>query len=641
MKRILFYISLLFATLPALAQTLSIEHFTKDAIFNQIEMSPNGDYIALSVPKGDRTNLVVVKREGLKPVNSIRFNRNEHPGVFFWANNSRLVYSKVYKDVFEEAKGGYGELFAVDYNGKNFQQIFGYSDEKSKIRSKRGLKAHGRIVSRLLDDEDHILVQAYLWGRNVDDPYKVYKVNINNTKRTRISTSPFGRFDIVYNRQGIPVIGHGRDHKNEEQMYWYQDEKWVAVDKESDLFDYEPVSLSADASQLYLESHSGKKLTDVLAVYDMKSKKITQLYQNPDFDIYNYVRDPDSRKIVAVKTVTDGAEYHYLDQSSGFAQLHQKFINSFPGADVMLDTDSLDNQFALVHVASDTIVGDYYLFDTKKQSVSYLISKRPWLKQQHMLPQKQIKFETRDGYTVYGYLTMPRNTDKPVPLVVDVHGGPYGVWDTWYLDTTSQLYANRGFAVLKVNFRGSGGYGKEHEETAYQKRATMIQEDIIDGTRWALGLKEIDDSKVCIMGGSFGGYSSLMAPLIEPDLYKCAAPMYGAYDLVYQMNNADYIGSGSVTIGAKEVYGETEEHWKKSSPLTYIDKLKTPLLIVTGGQDTRVPPQSAWNLKEALEERDMPFEWLYKAKEGHGFYNKDNRKELHQRTLAFFDKHLN
>ena len=204
----------------------------------------------------------------------------------------------------------------------------------------------------------------------------------------------------------------------------------------------------------------------------------------------------------------------------------------------------------------------------------------------------------------------------------------------------AQFFANNGYAVLQINFRGSGGYGKSYELDAYQKRSTLIQYDIIDGTRWAQQLEAIDNTKVCIIGGSFGGYSALMAPLIEPLLYKCSISRYGPYDLVYQMNHADYMHKDSVSVGAKKKYGDNEVHWQKASPLTYIDKLKTPLFIVTGGRDTRVPPQSAWNLKEALDERDISYQWLFKEKEGHGFRNPKNKLELYQKSLAFINLHL-
>jgi len=156
----------------------------------------------------------------------------------------------------------------------------------------------------------------------------------------------------------------------------------------------------------------------------------------------------------------------------------------------------------------------------------------------------------------------------------------------------------------------------------------------------ALSLDNITDDKVCIIGGSFGGYSALMAPLIEPDLYKCAIPRYGPYDLVYQMKNADYMSKDSVSVGAKEKYGNNEELWRKQSPITYIDKLKTPLLIVTGGKDIRVPPESAFILKRALDERNISYQWLYKEKEGHGFINPENKMELYTKSLAFINKYL-
>jgi len=630
---------MIFISTAAQSKVLPAEYFTKQSNFSSIKLSPDGLYFAATVPKQKKTNLVIVDRKKMKPLVSFGFGENEHVGKFYWASDNRIVYSKVYQKKDRETKTNKGELFAVNIDGSKHLQIFGFSDKKSKLKSKRGLDANAKIVHMLPNDPDHILIKASKKSGDSDDPAKAFKINIYNKKRTLVTKTPLGNMRIVFNSDGIPVIASGKDRKGKSIKYLYQDESWQEIAKDNPLRNYSAVSVNADQSKLYLKKSFKKGGTSALYQYDFKSKEISLLFNDPIVDIEAYIREPGTGIIVGVKTMFDGIQYHYLDKTRPFSKTHQLIAQSFPGYDIYITANAVTDNEAVITIKSDKNPGEYYLYNRDKQSIDFLISKKPWLNESHMAQRKIVQYTARDGKTIYGYLTMP-NSDKPLPLIVDVHGGPFGVQDSWFFNSDAQFFANNGYAVLQINFRGSGGYGSSYEKVAYKKRSTLIQHDIIDGTRWAQQLESIDDDNVCIIGGSFGGYSALMSPLIEPELYKCSISRYGPYDLVYQMSNADYMSKDSVSVGAKKKYGDNEAHWKKASPLSYIDKLKTPLFIVTGGKDTRVPPQSAWNLKEALDKRNISYQWLYKEKEGHGYKNPKNKLELYQKSLAFINLHL-
>lgn len=630
---------MLFISSAAHTEVLPVEYFTKQSNFSSIKLSPDGLYFAATVPKQNKTNLVIVDRKKMKPTMSFTFGKNEHIGKFYWASNTRLIYSKVYQKNDRETKTNKGELFAANVDGTEQLQIFGSSDSKSKLRSKRGLDATAKIVHMLPNDANHILIKSSKRGSDYDEPVKVYKLNINNKKRSLVTKTPLGSMRIVFNIDGTPVIASGKNRKGKLIKYLYQDDTWQQIAKDNPLTQYSAISVNADQSKLYLSKTAKKSGTQALYEYDFSSKKITLLFNDPIVDIEAYIREPGTGIIIGVKTMFDGINYHYIDKEGKFSKTHQLIAQSFPGYDINITANATADNEAVITIKSDKNPGEYYLYNREKQSIDFLISKKPWLHESHMVEQKLIQYTARDGKTIYGYLTMPES-DKPLPLIIDVHGGPFGVQDDWFFNSDAQFFANNGYAVLQINFRGSGGYGKSYEKVAYKKRSTLIQHDIIDGTRWAQQLEDIDDTKVCIIGGSFGGYSALMSPLIEPLLYKCSVSRYGPYDLVYQMSHADYMSKDSVSVGAKKKYGDNEAHWKKASPLSYIDKLKTPLFIVTGGRDTRVPPQSAWNLKEALDERNISYQWLYKEKEGHGYRNPKNKLELYQKSLAFINLHL-
>ena len=635
----LIWLSIFFST-GSFSAPLPLEHFTKASIFNNILLSPDGKFFAASVPKENTTALVVIDRNKMKIVKAFGFGRDEHVGVFSWANNSRLIYTKVYQLDDQERKSNRGEIFAVNIDGSAHMQIFGYSDNKSKNKQKKGLKAHAKILNLLPNDPKHVLLLTRKWQSDHDDPMKLFKVNIYNKKRTLINKTPLGNMKIVTNGQGDLVIASGKDRNGKKVKYLFKQNQWQEINKDEPLIRYTPISVNRDGTKLYLTKTKAKGGTQALYQYNFKSKEILLLFNHPIVDIKSYIRAPGSREIIAVKTMLDGIDYHYIDHQHPFTKVHQQLAATFPEYDINVAGNSLqDNEF-VISIKSDKNPGEFYLFNQKAQTVDHLISRKGWLNEADMMPRKLIQFRARDNQTIYGYLTLPKATGKPHPLIVDVHGGPFGVQDAWHFNTDAQMFANNGYAVLQVNFRGSGGYGKTYKESAYLKRNSLIQHDIIDGTRWALGLDNIDDEKVCIVGGSFGGYSALMAPLLEPTLYKCAIPRYGPYDLVYQMTHADYMSKDSVSVGAKKKYGDNEQIWLEQSPLTYIDKLQTPLLIVTGGKDRRVPPQSALNLKKALDDRKINYHWLYKEKEGHGFTNPENKLELFEKSLKFIDRYI-
>lgn len=638
MKYIITLLILLIST-ASQAKVLPTEYFTKPAQFKSVKLSPDGLHFAATVPKENKTTLVIVDIKTMKPVQSFSFDQNEHVSKFYWASSSRLVYSKVYQRKDKETKTNKGDWYAANIDGSQYLQIFGASDKKSKLRSKHGLDASAKVISMLPNDPHHILIEAKNKRGDFDDPVKIFKVNIDNKKRSLITKTPLGKMKIIFNVDGTPIIASGKNRAGKKKKYLYQEQSWHEIAKESPLRKYALISVSADQKTLYLRKPIKKGSTQALYSYDFATKEITLLFNDPIVDIEGYIKEPGTDIIIGVKTMFDGISYHYIDKQKKFSKTHQLIAQSFPGYDITISANAVSDNESIVTIKSDKNPGEYYLYNRKNQSIDFLISKKPWLNENHMASRKLVQYIARDGTTIYGYLTLPAS-DKPLPLIIDVHGGPFGKQDSWLFDSDAQFFANNGYAVLQINFRGSGGYGSSYEQGAYRQRSTLIQHDIIDGTRWAQQLETVDDANVCIIGGSFGGYSALMSPLIEPLLYKCSISRYGPYDLVYQMNNADYMSKDSVSVGSLKKYGDNETHWKKSSPLTYIDKLKTPLFIVTGGQDTRVPPQSAWNLKEALDERDISYQWLFKEKEGHGFRNPKNKLELYQKSLAFINLHL-
>ena len=598
------------------------------------------------MPQKDRTVLAIFDRETLKPTYVYRFPEENHVDEFHWVNNERLVFTRLFRDNSQEQLVTNGQIYAGNFDGSKSDIIFGWSAGMDKSGSHRMRKnkgpdrSFGDILHTLPSDPDHIVISARHMDNKYDSPVRILKLNVYSGKKSVITRTPFGNMWVKLDNSGKPVFANGTDPRGVKRSYFYQDRDWVEIDKTSALHNYYPISINNAGDKLYMVSHLDGK-TDALYQYDFKTKEIKLIFNHPVSDIHAYIREPSTNIVVGAEVMPDAFEYHYFEPENEYAKLHMALAHALNGRDITITSRTKDLSEMIVLVQSDKNPGDFYLFNNKKKSLQYMMSRKQWLDPNLMAERKPIKFKARDGVDIYGYLTLPTNTKTKVPLITYVHGGPYGVNDSWFFDSTAQLLANNGFAVLQVNYRGSGGYGLAYENIAYRKRHSLIQHDIIDGTKWALTQPEIA-SKACIMGWSFGGYSALMSPLIEPELFKCSIAAAGVYDAVLQEEEADYSRISSVSEGeAAKKYGKNEELLKKESPITYIDNLKTPILIVHGGKDKRVPPEQAYLLKEALDERNMPYEWLFKEKEGHGFFNEENEIAFYKKSLEFLNKHLN
>jgi Dipeptidyl aminopeptidases/acylaminoacyl-peptidases len=225
-------------------------------------------------------------------------------------------------------------------------------------------------------------------------------------------------------------------------------------------------------------------------------------------------------------------------------------------------------------------------------------------------------------------------------MVLVPHGGPHGLSDSWFYDNDAQFLASRGYLVLQVNYRGSGGRGHAFEAAGYLKWGTRIQQDLIDGVKWAETKKYADPKRVCVYGGSFGGYSAMMTVIRAPDLFKCAVGYAGVYDLA-MMYKKGSIGSDKLGKSyLSTVIGKDDADLAANSPDKLADKIDVPVLLIHGEDDQRVPFAQAKAMRSALDAAHKPYEWLAKPGEGHGFYTEANNIDLFNHLQAFLEKNI-
>jgi dipeptidyl aminopeptidase/acylaminoacyl peptidase len=303
-------------------------------------------------------------------------------------------------------------------------------------------------------------------------------------------------------------------------------------------------------------------------------------------------------------------------------------------------TFTKDGSEAVFRVSSDRNPGEFYLLDKNKKA-TYLMATREWIKLEQMAEMRPISLTARDGLEIRGYLTVPKGSDgKNLPLIVHPHGGPFGPFDDWGFDPEVQMLANHGYAVMQLNFRGSGNYGREFERSGYQQWGGTMQDDLTDATLWAIKEGIADQDRICIYGASYGAYASAMGIAKEPDLYKCAVGYVGVYDMALMYNRGDIRERDSGVNFLKEALGTGSNKLAAASPTKMADRIKAPIFIVSGGEDQRAPKAHSEALRDALKKAGKPYEWMVAEHEGHGFFKEETNLELYTRMLAFFDKYI-
>jgi len=293
-------------------------------------------------------------------------------------------------------------------------------------------------------------------------------------------------------------------------------------------------------------------------------------------------------------------------------------------------------------VIGDNTTPEYFLYNRTKNQVQKLFDSLPWIDDSQLARMHPVIIKARDGVELNGYLTIPPGSPgENLPMVIMPHGGPHGIRDSWGYDDQVQLMATHGYAVLQVNYRGSGGYGLAFEKMGYLQWGLAMQDDLTDATDWAIHEGIADPKRICIYGWSYGGYATLMGIVREPDLYQCAVAGAGVYDQDIQYKKADF--TRFTRWGADyidKVIGPTAEDRRRASPITYVDRIKTPLFIVHGEEDLRVPLEHARALVKALKAVGITPQYMEKDNEGHGFFNEENRADFNRALLDFLDKHI-
>ncbi|MCF6193251.1 MAG: S9 family peptidase [Kangiellaceae bacterium] len=634
---------------------LPIEYFTKPSDRRTAKISPDGKHIiAIITHQGKEVfGVIDIKKKEISSFIGVR-GSGRNIGTVHWVNNERLVYS-IYETKNYDKQANYtGELYAVNVDGSKHNIIFGYRageySSNTRIRKRKSSYASHEILDYMEDDDKHILIAYYPWkvvGKTWRfDPMAkplIRILNIYNGRLSNLGNLPLaGASAIVDNNGDVRfAIAVNKDNKTVISYRKTIESNWIEFELENfEGNSISPISFAENNNSVYLEANVGEG-TSALYLLNLETSEVEKVFHNQNVDMSQIVRDFSLRRVVYVGTELGLPEYHYIEPNNKKSKLHKKLMKAFKAQDVLITSATKDGNKMIVLTYADNNPGDFYIFDTKTLDASYLMSRSSWVDPSLMVKSAPKSFTTRDGQTIFGYLTLPKNTNGKVPLVVHPHGGPHGVRDSWYYQGTTQLLANRGYAVLQVNYRGSGGFGKAYQQIGYGKWGTLMQDDLTDATRTLIDEGLVDADRICIYGGSYGGYAALMGVVRDPDLYQCAIGSVGVYDLPLMFeegNIPNRLRNGLAYL--RQAVGTDMNDLKQRSPVYNVEKIKAEILLIHGKKDTQVPIIQAYRLKEAFDNIGKKYGWLEIRNEGHGYRDADNRELVHKTILEFLDKNI-
>ena len=632
---------------------LPIEHFTRYDEFGGIKLSPTGEFAAYMTGKYGRSMLVFISMKDKKITGGVNCPEGFEIFDFDWASNSRVVFQIAERQLGLLQPSPTGEMLAVDVDGKRQKFVYGYRTGEQQtgtlIKARESSYATADLISPLLVDEKSILIEEHPWRAGASYWYYdrdakplITQLDIYTGKKRKLDIAPLANATVMVDHNDRVRFAIGLNPQFKLAVSWKPDPDGPWTEFALPGFREEsvrPRKFSEDNQSVFFTGVKEDESLDALYKLNLHTKDISKVYGFENTDVTGVVYDLSGRRIVGVVSYVDKRSVHWLDPEDRAARIYRSLHNAFPGQTVSIASTTKDGNIAIVFVHSDVNPGDYYLFDTQTMKADYLRPARQWIDPATMRAKTPFSLRARDGLQLHGYLTLPVGSG-PHPMVVLPHGGPHGVRDTWDFDWEVQMLANRGYAVLQVNYRGSGGYGMDFEEQGFRQWGAKMQDDITDATRWAIEQKYADANRMCIFGASYGGYAALMGAVREPELYRCAIGFAGVYDLELMLSSADIPRSKSGRAYLNVALGNDREQLRARSPTHNADKISIPVLLIHGKEDWRAAYEQATRMKAALDKHQKPYEWMSLSREGHGVYDEESRKEMYDRILGFLDKHL-
>jgi len=603
-------------------QLVPLKDFFRNSEKTRYTLSPNGEYLAYLAPYKNRMNIHVQKIGSDKTLRLTGVEDRDLAG-YFWATNDRILYVRDF-DGDENF-----HVFGVDINGGNDKDLTPFE----------GVLA--QIIDDLEDDDEHIIVGLNKRNPQIFDPYRL---NINTGELDMIAQNPGNITGWMTDHDGKLRVAISTDGVNGSILYRpTENDEFKVVLTTNFRETVSPLFFTFDNQHLYASSNLNRDKSAIVKFDISNGKELEVLYENDEVDVSGLTYSRKRKVLTFIHYVDWKRQYKFLDKERETLQNRLEDEIGKQYEVVVVSSSKAEDKF-LVRSYSDRSLGAFYFYDKNTDILEKITEVSPWLNENDLAKMKPITYTSRDGLTINGYLTLPKDVPhENLPVVVNPHGGPWAR-DTWTFKPDVQFLANRGYAVLQMNFRGSTGYGRKFWESSFNEWGLKMQDDITDGVHWIVNQGIADPNRIAIYGGSYGGYATLAGVTFTPDLYACAVDFVGVSNLFTFMGTIPPYWKPYLKM-LKEMVGDPDnaqdhERLTATSPVFHVDKIKAPLLIAQGAKDPRVVQAESDQMVEALRSRGIDVEYILKENEGHGFHNEENRFEFYAAMERFLAKHL-
>jgi len=606
----------------SIAPTIELEDFFKNPERTSYQISPDGSHYSYLAPYENRRNIFV---ENIETGETKRITSQTDRDIagYFWANNEQLIFMR------DDGGDEFWYLVATDV-----------SSGEEKVLTKAD-SVRTQIIDDLEDIPNEMIIGLNKRNPQVFDPYRL---NLETGEMTMVAENPGNITGWMTDHDGKLRIAFVTDGVNQSIMHRATEEDdWANVITTNFKQSVSPRFFTFDNQNIYATSNVGRDKEAAIILDLSNGEEIEVLYENETNDVSGLMYSRKDKKIIGASYYTDKAGRHYFDEAS--KARYDRLTKELEGYEVAITGYTKAEDKFMVRTYSDRSLGDYYLYDDSTDELKHLANVSPWINEDDMASMKPISYKSRDGLTIHGYLTLPKGMEnaKNLPVVVNVHGGPWAR-DRWGFNPEVQFLANRGYAVLQMNFRGSTSYGREFWEASFDQWGLSMQEDVQDGALWLVEQGIADPARLAIYGGSYGGYATLQGLVKDPDFYACGVDYVGVSNLFTFMNGIPpywkpYLEMMYEMVG-DPTDAEDSTRMASTSPALNADKITAPLFVAQGANDPRVVKSESDQMVDAMKSRGIEVQYMVKDDEGHGFRNEENKFDFYRAMESFLGEHI-
>ncbi len=609
---------------------IPIEHFFDNPEVGGAQISPDGRWLSYVKPYKGKLNVYIRPINGTEADERVMTTDTVRPvGQYFWSRDGKYI------------------LYAQDKGGNENFRIYAVDPSQPGIPVARDLTPFDKVRAQIFA-VPHRTPGRILIGLNRRTPaaFDAYWLDLATGKLDLAVENPGRHGGYLIDKSGqIRVAVQSTPTGANEILVRDNDRApWRTLASYPATEEVTPLRLTPDGKQLYVESNAGTANLSRLLLVDLATGRETVIETDPknEVDFGNAVFSEVTDSLIATTYNSDTIRVY--PRNAKMRQMLADVRKLHDGAPAITSSTTDENKF-IISFNSPTDPGATYLYDAKTRQSKFLFRPRPWLKPTELATVKPVSFAARDGLRLYGYLTTPRGVEaKNLPMVLLVHGGPWAR-DSYGYQAEAQLLANRGYAVLQINYRGSTGYGKSFYNAAVNEFAGKMHTDLLDGVNWAVQQGIADPKKVGIYGGSYGGYATLVGVTFSPDVFACGVDYVGPSSLVTLVESFPAYWRPFMEGSWYRFVGDPAKPDQRAqmlarSPLSRVDSIRVPLLVVQGANDPRVTKLEADQLVAALRDRGVKVKYIVAGNEGHGFANPNNRMALYRAMEQFFGECL-